>query len=143
MMSQHHRVTGVETNAEKWVEEHGDYLFRYALSRLRQREAAEDAVQETFLAALHARQRFAGASTVRTWLTGILKRKMVDHLRRQSREQPIGDFDPEGEWTDRLFDERGHWKIKPEGWAGDPSLPLEKREFWTVLSRCLGKLPHR
>jgi RNA polymerase sigma-70 factor (TIGR02943 family) len=133
----------VEINPENWVEEHGDYLFRFALSRLRRREAAEDLVQETFLAALRARQRFAGASTVRTWLVGILKRKIVDHLRRQHREQPIGDFDAQEGWADKLFDERGNWKVKPEEWPGDPSLPLEKREFWNVLSRCLSKLPER
>lgn len=143
MIGQRQRGTGVETNAEKWVEEHGDYLFRYALSRLRQSEAAEDVVQETFLAALRARERFAGASSERTWLTGILKRKIVDHLRRQSREQPTGDFDAEGEWTDKLFDERGNWKTKPKKWSADPSLPLENQEFWTVLSRCLSKLPQR
>ena len=37
---------------ERWVDEHGDYLFRYARARLRDTAAAEDVVQETFLAAL-------------------------------------------------------------------------------------------
>jgi RNA polymerase sigma-70 factor (ECF subfamily) len=133
----------VPTNAEKWVDEHGDYLFRFALSRLRQREAAEDLVQETFLAALQARKRFAGASSVLTWLVGILKRKIVDHLRRKGREQPASDLAATSQCMESLFDERGNWKKKPGKWPADPSATLEKAEFHMILSRCLGKLPER
>jgi RNA polymerase sigma-70 factor (ECF subfamily) len=133
----------VPTDAAKWVDEHGDYLFRFALSRLRRREVAEDLVQETFLAALEARERFAGASSERTWLVGILKRKLVDHLRRKNREQPAGDLAAVEQWADNLFDERGHWRQKPGSWPADPSAALENAEFWTIFSRCLGKLPER
>ena len=38
----------------RWLDDHGDYLFKYAVFRLRDDTAAEDAVQETFLAALRA-----------------------------------------------------------------------------------------
>src|SRR6201999_4660811 len=72
-------------NPERWVEEHGDYLFRYALSRLRDPVRAEDAVQETFLAALKA-GNFAGRSAEKSWLTGILKNKIFDHFRKAGRE---------------------------------------------------------
>lgn len=60
---------------EVWVDEYGDYLFRYALSRIHDPEFAEDLVQETFLAALHAKEGFTGDSSERTWLTWILKYK--------------------------------------------------------------------
>jgi len=95
------------TNPAKWVDEHGDYLFRFALSRLRQREVAEDLVQETLLAAIRARDRFTGASSERTWLVGILKRKIVDHLRRKGREQPVSDLAASDRWAEALFDEIG------------------------------------
>lgn len=127
----------------RWVDEYGDYLFRFALSRLRQREVAEDLVQETFLAALRARKRFAGASSERTWLVGILKRKIVDHLRRKGREQPASALAATDNWVESLFDERGNWKKKPGKWPADPSEVLEKAEFQMVFSRCLGKLPER
>jgi len=133
----------VPANAEKWLEEHGDYLFRFAWSRLRQRDVAEDLVQETFLAALRAQDRFAGASSERTWLVGILKRKIVDHLRRKGREQPVSDIAPSDQWSDTLFDERGNWRKKPSKWCPDPSEAFEKQEFWSIFTACLGKLPGR
>jgi RNA polymerase sigma-70 factor (ECF subfamily) len=127
----------------RWVDVHGDYLFRYALCRLRQREVAEDLIQETFLAALRGRDRFAGASSERTWLVGILKRKLVDHLRRKGREQPVTDLTTVDRWAEALFDERGNWKKKPGKWPADPSAALEKQEFWEIFTACLGKLPER
>ncbi len=133
----------MRTNPAKWVDEHGDYLFWYTLARLRQREVAEDLVQETFLAALHAQDRFAGASSERTWLVGILKRKIVDHLRRKGREQPVRDLAAVDRWTDALFDERGNWRKKPGKWPSAPSATIEKEEFWAIFTACLQKLPER
>lgn len=133
----------VTANSARWVDEHGDYLYRFALSRLRQAEAAEDMVQETFLAALRAGEKFAGRSSERTWLVSILKRKIVDYLRRKGRERPATDLDVVNQWADSLFDERGNWAKKPRKWPGDPGAALEKIEFWSVVSRCLGKLPQR
>ena len=72
-----------------WLERHGDYLFKYAVFRLRDTSAAEDAVQETFLAALKAYEKFEGRGSERTWLVGILKHKVTDHFRRMTRETPL------------------------------------------------------
>jgi RNA polymerase sigma-70 factor (ECF subfamily) len=83
------------------------YLMRFALLQLRNETAAEDAVQETLLAALQGADRFAGQSSIRTWLVGILKHKIVDHLRRQVREPQSYDAGY-GEF-DALFEEDGHW----------------------------------
>src|SRR4030095_14284073 len=74
-----------------WVDEHGDYLFKYAMFRMRDQSAAEDAVQETFLAAIKAYGRFEGRGSERTWLVGILKHKITDHFRKSVREAPIGE----------------------------------------------------
>ena len=68
-----------------WVEQHGDYLFRYALIRLRNESVAEDLVQDALLAAFQGKERFTGSSTERSWLTGILKHKIMDHFRRLAR----------------------------------------------------------
>ena len=95
------------------------YLLRYATLQLRDAAAAEDAVQEALLAALAGEANFAGRSNLRTWLTGILKHKIVDTIRRQSRERPAADLEP-GEPTteefDALFDRRGHWEEAPDAW---------------------------
>ncbi|RMF92175.1 MAG: sigma-70 family RNA polymerase sigma factor [Nitrospinota bacterium] len=128
---------------EIWVEQYGDYLFRYAMLRIRDPALAENLVQETFLAALHNRDTFAGHSSERTWLTGILKRKVIDHLRRRSRERPVSEITPEDSSIEDLFDERGAWKVRPNAWGIDPSEVLEKREFWASLTRCTAELPPR
>ena len=80
----------------KWLDDHGDYLFKYASFRLRDDTAAEDAVQETFLAALKAYERFEGRGSERTWLVGILKHKIIDHFRKASREAPLGEGADDG-----------------------------------------------
>lgn len=134
-------------NPEVWVDQHGDYLFRFAMSRLRDRALAEEAVQETFLAALKSRESFGGQSSERTWLIGILKHKIIDHYRRTSRELPLFEdqlsgeqeesFRSSGEWV-------GHWteQAAPSDW-GDAQKSLEQKEFWEVLHRCLSTLPER
>jgi RNA polymerase sigma-70 factor (ECF subfamily) len=114
------------------------YLLRYASLQLRNPEAAEDAVQEALVAALAAEQSFAGRSNLRTWLTGILKHKIVDAIRRASREQPVEA--PDADELDRLFDESGHWRDAPTDW---PETVLQQKEFLAALEGCLQKLPAR
>ena len=117
------------------VEEERPYLLRYASLQLRERHAAEDAVQETLVAALAGEASFAGRSNLRTWLTGILKHKIIDALRRLSRDpQPVGDASD----FDALFDESGHWHEAPVAW---PENSLEQKQFFTVLEECLARLP--
>ena len=127
---------------DRWVDDHGDYLFRYALLRVGRREAAEDLVQETFLAGLRAAHSFAGQSAERTWLTGILNNKLVDRLRQNTRVRTESDLGVD-EGIDALFDESGHWKKSPRAWGGDPCELLQRREFWEAFERCRGGLPER
>jgi RNA polymerase sigma-70 factor (ECF subfamily) len=133
---------GAETpDPARWVDRHGDYLFRYALARLRRPDLAEDVVQEALLGALQGRRRFAGLAAERTWLVGILKHKIMDHLRRRYRERPLSDLGPDA-WLDELFDRSGHWKKGVSRWE-DPSAACEDAEFWDAFARCLNKLPPR
>src|SRR6266511_5866843 len=96
-----------------WVDLHGDYLFKYASFRLRDPSAAEDAVQETFLAGLKAYEKFEGRGSERTWLVGILKHKIIDHFRKAEREAPIGEGGDEGpehaDFFERTDEWAGHW----------------------------------
>lgn len=125
-----------------WVDRHGDLLYRYAVLRLRSPDLAADVVQETFLEALRARASFSGRSTERTWLVGILKHKIVDHFRRSGRRQSLENGQHAPDAPARAdFDRRGHWRVGPASWVGDPSRDLEKREFWDAFSVCLSRLP--
>jgi RNA polymerase sigma-70 factor, ECF subfamily len=139
-----------EQDTGSWLEQHGDYLYKYAVFRLRDQVAAEDAVQETFLAALKAYGNFEGRGSERTWLVGILKHKITDHFRRLTRDTPLGsggDDDPaedencfrsSGEWT-------GHWEVNgaPTEWHASPAELVEQHDFWKVFNDCLALLPQR
>ena len=117
------------------MEKERTYLLRYARLQLRDPHAAEDAVQETLLAALKGEAGFGGRSNLRTWLTGILKHKIVDAIRRAARDpQPM----PEVAELDALFDETGHWDDPPVAW---PENSLEQKQFFAVLEACLARLP--
>src|SRR5258706_13243287 len=95
------------------VEGQRPYLLRYASLQLRDRQAAEDAVQDTLVAALAGEKGFAGRSNLRTWLTGILKHKIVDTVRKQSREATLHASEAGTADFDALFDDSGHWSQTP------------------------------
>jgi RNA polymerase sigma-70 factor (ECF subfamily) len=123
------------------VEGERGYLLRYANLQLRDSHAAEDAVQETLLAALAGEAGFAGRSNLRTWLTAILKHKIIDAIRRSAREATVL---PEADTSefDALFTERGHWIEPPAAWT-DPDASLEQKRFFAALEACLKRLPQK
>ena len=120
------------------VERERAYLVRYASLQLRDPQAAEDAVQETLLAALAGESGFGERASLRTWLTGILKHKIIDTIRRASREAPAASEDE----FDALFDERGHWLEMPAAWP-DPDSSLDQKQFFAALEMCLARLPQK
>lgn len=132
------------SDPNEWLDKYGDALYRYAMARLRDTMVAEDLVQETFLAAVQARSRYAGKASEKTWLTSILKHKLIDHIRKQQRERPLHaeETAPEDVLDAAAFDGRGHWISDPGSWA-DPDQALENEEFWRVLEECLQGLPER
>lgn len=140
-------ATGL-SDPERWVDEHGDYLFKFALIRLRDPAKAEDAVQETFLAALKGGKSFAGRSAEKSWLTGILKNKIYDHFRKAARETSFTDLDfYADEEGDRFIADgvgQGGWvhKLGPMEWSADPGSSLDNELFWKTFRDCSGKLPN-
>lgn len=136
-------MTDPRCRPEEWVDQHGDYLYRFALSRLRDEKTAEEVLQETFVAALQSLDRFEGRSSERTWLAGILKHKILDHFRRSSRETGLADRGEPADDHPEWFDEDAHWKLdenSPAEW-GDPDRALDQSRFWEAMGRCLGELP--
>jgi RNA polymerase sigma-70 factor (ECF subfamily) len=126
-----------------WLAAHGDYLFNLAVGQVRDPLVAEDLVQETFLAALKARDRFAGRSSDRTWLVGILRHKIYDHLRRVCRERPVHG-DNKAQRPDReAWDDSVLWAHEVAGECLEPSRRMELAELREALEIALGKLPTR
>lgn len=118
-------------------------LLRIASLQLRDRQLAEDVVQDTLVAALRSAASYSRRATVKTWLIGILKHKVIDAIRARSRApMNLTDLGAEGSTEDleRLFDESGTWRAKPLEWS-DPGHDLRQREFDRVLESCLQNLP--
>src|SRR5262245_15907650 len=119
---------------------HRPRLMKFALLHLGNRAHAEDAVQETLLAALQGARRFAGESSVSTWLIGILRHKIADCFRREGCEPRVELRDDDADALDHLFRADGHWRAEPRDW-GDPEAALGRREFFEALERGLRRLP--
>lgn len=127
------------------IEGHRPYLLRYALAQLRDRQLAEEAVQECLVAALESIGTFGGKSSLRTWLTSILRFKVIDLQRRAVAERSHVEFDDgsgaeDESWLEEIFDATGHWREAPRAWR-DPESALEQRRFWEAFERCLDGLP--
>ncbi len=137
-------VSSTSLDPQNWVNKYADYLFKYAFLRIRDQDLAKDMVQETFLAGLKGSARFSGKSTERTWLTAILKYKIIDHYRKESsglaNTKAIVKVE---EIQDSYFEsDNGHWKSehvpKPFKVVQDP---LQDKEFNRILQACMTKLP--
>jgi RNA polymerase sigma-70 factor (ECF subfamily) len=132
-----------------WLDDHGDYLFGYAILRVHGREVAEDLVQETLLAGIQRVRSFQERSSVRTWLTGILKHKILDHLRKPASSMvPAAGMDELERWIDGQFTRRGQWKTPPANWARSrvslaQQASHELEDLRQVVADCLERLPPR
>lgn len=132
---------------ELWLEQHGSALYRFALVRLRDTSKAEEIVQDTLVAALQAHERFNGGASVRTWLIGILKHKIMDQFRHEAREAQL--ISPDHQHTEDnpfadedFFDASGSWRDSLSDW-GNPEDTLERSQLMAILQRCLDALPKR
>ena len=128
---------------DDWVDLYGNYMYRYALSRISDPETAQDLVQEALVAALQSFERFEGKSSIKTWLVAILKRKIVDHYRRNRNRQNTDNIEALADAIDDMFDDTGHWRVMPGKWTVDPGSAYQQKEFMDVLYQCLAKLPER
>ncbi len=136
-----------EAAARRWVVEHGDILWKFALSRTRSKEAAEEIVQETVLAAMQGFGTFAGGSSERTWLLGIAANKIADHFRRVRRAKSPSSpgISPDatcGCATCRgMFTEKGMWACVARRWPDVSVSEAEKSEQAGALRACIDALP--
>lgn len=133
-------MSGHSLNPNNWIDRYSDYLFNYTISRVSDRETAQDLVQETFLAGLKSMANFKGEASERTWLVSILKRKIIDHYRKinskkgqaEVRVNFSQDSDSEGSWLEeRVAD--------PYDRTAEDN--LENTELGIAIHGCIDKLP--
>lgn len=126
---------------DQWNLSHREALIRFALQRVSDYGSAEDLVQDTFLSAWHGRRSFRGECTERTWLTGILRNKIIDHYRRKARrpallstdlEKPGLDQESGISWIERQADIRTTHR---------PVAAAERNEFLSELESAVEELP--
>ncbi|OBQ56043.1 sigma-70 family RNA polymerase sigma factor [Tamlana sp. s12] len=130
-----------QINPNKWIDLYSDYLFNYTISRVSDRDMAQDLVQDTFLAALKAMKNFKGEASERTWLISILKRKIIDHYRKINSNKGKAevrmhykDADGDGDWLEeRVAD--------PFDKTAEDA--LENSELGDAIHNCLSKLPKK
>ncbi|WP_293310274.1 sigma-70 family RNA polymerase sigma factor [Pedobacter sp. UBA5917] len=133
------------TDPHLWVAKYADYLYTYAVSRLNDEEIAKDLVQETFLAALERIDKFEGNSSEKTWLTAILKYKVIDVYRKRSKSlgKQIKISEEEDKEEDFFYPDQGNWKL--EHWPLQMGIEepdaFISGEFTDILQKCMKKLP--
>ena len=126
---------------ETWVDRYGNYLYAYAMSRLRNADAAADCVQDTFLAGIKALERFDGSRDIKFWLRGIMRNKIVDQIRKSIKENKV-DIDNEDEALLESFWFRysGIATTNPDPWQFNPRKAYDNTEFWDVFNVCIDKV---
>jgi len=144
MSTSKYREDETQIDPTAWVDQYGDYLYRYAVPRVANAEDAEDLVQETFLSALEAVSEFRGDSAVRSWLFSILRRKIIDYYRKKGHRD---DHEVYGEYHESsdFYAEgamKGRWKPEaaPRDWRRDPEVQTETEGFLQALHRCIKQL---
>ncbi len=128
-----------------WVDQHGDYLYNYAWARVQSKETAEDLVQETFISALKAKESFRGDSSELTWLLSILKRKIIDHYRKKSKQKEFSASHFDKPFQSDEGEMPGHWIMEraPKDWEKATHAPTRGQEFQDILAYCIALLPEK
>lgn len=129
-------------NPNKWVDLYADYLFSYTITRVNNREIAQDLIQETFFAGLKSINNFKGEASERTWLISILKRKIIDYYRKinsnkgkaEVRISYNSDTETEGDWLEEQV-------ADPFDRTAEDS--IQNEELSNAINSCLSKLPEK
>ncbi len=130
------KLTNIDTS--EWVDEYADMLYNFAAVRVSDSDLAKDLVQDTFVSALKGIDNFQGKSTVKTWLFSILKRKIIDHWRKQEsrKTKPMSFFATEGAKKGKFLE-----TYSPQGRLSEVEEQLENSELRDAITQCIGALP--
>ena len=133
------------------VDLHGAGMLRLARAYVRDRDVAEEVVQEAWIGVLRGIDRFEGRSSLRTWLFRIVANLARTRAVREARSVPLSalaaaDVEEEGPSVPperfRGPEDRwaGHWAIPPEPW-GRPEQALLSAETRARVAAAIDALP--
>ncbi len=142
---------GEERAFEEVVTRHHGALVRLAMGYVADREAAEEVVQDSWMAVIEGLERFEGRSSLRTWMFGIVIHKAKTRGVRERRYASFSSFeanqddheeavDPSrfhesGEWA-------GHWAFPPHPWdERTPETLLASQQAVDAMNRAIDGLP--
>lgn len=133
--------TKINVNTDQLVDEHGDYLLSFAMGKLQDLELAKDLVQDTFVSALTKLDTFEHRSKLRTWLTSILNRKIIDHWRKAETRYT----DPASRFFREDGKHKGHWleNVGEQETLGTIEDSIAQEETIGELGQCLDTLPEK
>ena len=133
--------SAVKIDPEQWVDKHGDFLYGYALLRIGDPKIAEELLLTTLSAGLAERDKIPEQISKRTWLIGILRRKIIDHYRIVNRQQPFEPIIKEDCCEHEFFSNDGKWLEVPGPWSSAPSKVARQKAFAHAFHICLNVLP--
>jgi RNA polymerase sigma-70 factor, ECF subfamily len=125
---------------EALMRRHNSRLFRVARAILKDDAAAEDALQDAYVAAFRRQEQFRGDAELSTWLTRIVINQALMMLRKRKRERIVVPFRgaghtmPEDRTDDMLSD-------VPDDKAESPSDSMLRAEVRKVIERRIDQLP--
>ncbi len=140
---------GDERAFTRLVERYHGSLLRTVLAYVRDREVAEEVVQETWIAVLKGIDRFEGRSSLGTWIFRIATYRARTRGQRERRTIPLSALAPgpdepsvePGRFRGAGDPLAGGWAVPPADWGPDASERLLARETQQVIAAALGELP--
>lgn len=130
-----------DINPNKWIDLYSDYLYNYTITRVNDRDMAQDLVQDTFFAGLKSMKNFKGEASERTWLISILKRKIIDHYRKINSNKgkaevriTYNDDESEGDWLEERVADPFDKTAEDQ---------MQNSELGDAIFDCLSKLPEK
>ena len=127
-------------DTSQWVDEYADMLYNFAFTRVNDHELSLDLVQDTFVSALNGLDNFEGKSSVKTWLYSILKRKIIDHWRKQEsrKTKPMSALGSDTEsGVEKIVDRQ------VKGSVSQIEVDYENKELRSAIMGCIQELPEK
>ncbi|MBV9338579.1 MAG: sigma-70 family RNA polymerase sigma factor [Solirubrobacterales bacterium] len=128
---------------EALVTQHDQAMRRVARTIVRTPSAADDVVQETWLAVISGLDRFEERSSLRTWIYAILIKRARSRASHDARSLPFSalENDEYGPTVDPSFSADGHWSSAATRLESEPETNLLSNELRAQLVVAIGRLP--